>query len=72
MGDLYSKVGERETRQKSVSLPPKAGELASLSLLKNNFITNYNYKNINIYAVNNYVCKWYNYYSGSTGMEPEN
>ena len=72
MGDLYTKVGEQETRQKSGSLLPKAGELASLSLLKNNFITNYNYKIINIYAVNNYVCKWYNYYSGSTGMEPEN
>ena len=32
MGDLCTKVGEREMRQKSVSLPPKAGELASLSL----------------------------------------
>ena len=27
------RAGERETRQKSVSLPPKAGELASLQLL---------------------------------------
>ena len=27
-GDLCTKVGERETRQKGVSLPPKAGELA--------------------------------------------
>ena len=25
-----TKAGERETRQKSVSLPPKAGELASM------------------------------------------
>ena len=31
MGDLCTKAGERETRQKSVSLPPKAGELASLA-----------------------------------------
>ena len=30
MGDLCTKAGERETRQKSVSLPPKAEELASL------------------------------------------
>ena len=30
MGDLCTKAGERETRKKSVSLPPKAGELASL------------------------------------------
>ena len=30
MGDLCTKVGEREMRQKSVSLPPKAGELVSL------------------------------------------
>ena len=29
-GDLSTKAGERETRQKSVSLPPKAGELASM------------------------------------------
>ena len=29
-GDLCTKAGERKTRQKSVSLPPKAGELASL------------------------------------------
>ena len=27
-GDLCTKAGERETRQKGVSLPPKAGELA--------------------------------------------
>ena len=31
-GDLCTKAGEREMRQKSVSLPPKAGELASLLL----------------------------------------
>ena len=31
-GDLSTKAGERETRQKGVSLRPKAGELASLSL----------------------------------------
>ena len=31
MGGFCSKAGERETRQKSVSLPPKVGELASLS-----------------------------------------
>ena len=30
MGDLCTKAGERETRQKSLSLLPKAGELASL------------------------------------------
>ena len=30
MGDLCTKAGERETRQKNVSLPPKVGELASL------------------------------------------
>ena len=30
MGDLCTKAGERETRQKSVSLPPKAGKLTSL------------------------------------------
>ena len=29
-GDLCTKAGEREMRQKSVSLPIKAGELASL------------------------------------------
>ena len=63
------RVGDEAKKRKS---PTKAGELSSLSLLKNNFITNYNYKITNIYAVNNYVCKWYNYYSGSTGMEPEN
>ena len=32
MGDLCTKAGERETRQKNVSLPPKAGELASLQI----------------------------------------
>ena len=32
MGDLGTKAGERETRPKSVSLPPKVGELASLEL----------------------------------------
>ena len=32
MGDLCTKAGERETRQKNVSLPPKVGELASLSV----------------------------------------
>ena len=32
MGDLCTKAGERETRQKNVSLPPKAGELASLGI----------------------------------------
>ena len=30
MGDLCTKAGEWEMRQKSVSLLPKAGELASL------------------------------------------
>ena len=29
---MYQLAGERETRQKSVSLPPKAGELAPLHL----------------------------------------
>ena len=29
-GKYGTKAGERETRQKSASLPPKAGELASL------------------------------------------
>ena len=29
-GDLSTKAGERETRQKSLSLPPKAGELESM------------------------------------------
>ena len=32
VGHLCTKAGERETRQKSVSLPPKAGELAPLHL----------------------------------------
>ena len=32
VGHLCTKAGERETRQKSVSLPPKVGELASLHL----------------------------------------
>ena len=32
MGHLCTKVGERETRQKSASLPSKVGELASLHL----------------------------------------
>ena len=32
VGDLSTKAGEWETRQKSVSLPLKAGELASLEL----------------------------------------
>ena len=32
MGDLCTKAGEQETRQKSVSLPPKVGELASLGM----------------------------------------
>ena len=35
MGDLCTKVGERETRQKSISIPPKAGELASLQVTPN-------------------------------------
>ena len=30
-GDSSNKVGEQERRQKSVSLPPKAGELASIT-----------------------------------------
>ena len=32
VGHLCTKAGERETRQKSISLPPKAGELAPLHL----------------------------------------
>ena len=32
MGDLCTKAGEWEKRQKSISLPPKAGELASLEI----------------------------------------
>ena len=30
MGDLNTKVGEQETKQKSLSLLPEAGELASM------------------------------------------